>query len=73
MDLTTAKRMSDMRQFARDLDRLLETEELYNKIPLQEIGEELGLPFGASIGENILSGIRRLKLKLEIALEEKKV
>ncbi len=43
------------------IEMLQETERLYLAIPLQEIGRELGMPMGMSIGENILRYIRQLK------------
>ena len=52
---------TNVRQFAKDIEHLVEIADLYDEIPLQEIGNELGMPIGMSVGENILPYIKKLK------------
>lgn len=53
--------INNMTQFSRELDRLLEIESLWIKIPFNEIAKELDMPIGMSVGENILRYLKRLK------------
>ena len=54
-----------MQEFLRELQRLEEMKQLYMQIPLQEIGKELDMPLGATIGVNILPRIKKMKEELE--------
>ncbi len=55
------KQINNMTQFSRELDRLLEIESRWMKIPFNEISKELGMPIGMSVGENLLRYIKKLK------------
>ncbi|KKN58691.1 hypothetical protein LCGC14_0549830 [marine sediment metagenome] len=60
----------NIQEFSTELENLLHTRELHNKIPFQEIGRELDMPIGFSIGENILPFIQKLKTKMQEREEE---
>lgn len=57
-----ADRISDVEEIQKEVQNLIEWKEsameIFNKIDLQAIGNELNLPLGSSISENLLNKIK---------------
>ena len=57
-----ADRISDIEDIQKEVQNLIEWKEsameIFNKIDLQAIGNELNLPLGSSISENLLNKIK---------------